>query len=216
MAVDAVAASSQRDVHPLWHAALDAGDELGIDAHLEERAALGASRELGIDDLVVVRPKRAFAVHSNQEVDVPDPGAVEQGGLVDDVGTFMHEAERSRCITLDVFELGSGVGRMACTGCVARLDDDSTVDDLVTELAQVGEEALLVLQAALLEDGELGVIARRPVHLLLESRSLEHAQVLAFQESDQVARRIDGSSVFHELHQRTSRTAASVATCATG
>jgi len=75
----------------------------------------------------------------------------------------VHEPERSRRITLDASEPGARVV------CLALIGGDTSVDDLVAELAQVGEEPFLVLQPALLQDGQLGVIACGPLDPLLEA-----------------------------------------------
>ena len=206
MAVDAVPAPAQGHMHALRHAPLDASYELGIDAHLQERSALGATGQLGIDDLVVVRTHQAFAVDPHEEIDVAKPDAVEERRLVDHVRTRMHQRLSSRRVPLDTLLVGrvtAGVGR------------DAPVDDLVTELAEIGEEALLVLQSAFLENGELRILPRRPLDGTLERRALEHSQVLALEKPDEVGCRKDDASVFQALHQCVSAMEASLAAHAT-
>src|SRR5207249_4798639 len=131
MTVDPVAAAPECDVHQRWHAALDGGQQVRVDAHLQERAALGAACQLGVNHLVVVLTQGALAINPPQEVDVSKPGAIEERGLVDDVRPLVHELEGSGSVALDVFKPASPVTRVRC---------EPAVYDLVAKLPQVGKE----------------------------------------------------------------------------
>src|SRR5207249_6274460 len=81
-------AVAEHQVHTLGLAALHASQQLGVERRLEQRRGLGAACELGVDGLVA---ERADAL---EEVRVAEPAAIEERGLVDNVGARAHGLER--------------------------------------------------------------------------------------------------------------------------
>ena len=69
-------------------------EQVRVDADLEQRAALDGPSELRVGDLVAPRPEARGSIDPEQEVGVADPAAVEERGLVDDVGTAAHRGQR--------------------------------------------------------------------------------------------------------------------------
>ncbi len=146
-------------------------------------------RELGVHDLVAPGPEGARRLDAHEEVGIPEPAAVEEGGLVDDVVTA---ADR-----------GLGGGGAAAQPFAPILDGLVRVDarDLPSRGFEIGQVALLVGEPALLQDVELRVRAHRPPHQARRRGQLQSGQVLAGQEPDEVRGREDGLAV-DELHGR--------------
>ena len=82
------------DVDLLGLDALDAGDALGVGAHLEDGGRLHRPGELGVGDLVGPVAEPARASHPREEVGVARPPTVEEDGLVDDVGALFASRRR--------------------------------------------------------------------------------------------------------------------------
>ena len=91
------------DVHPLRPAALDASDLLGVEAELEDVRGPRVARELRVERLV------AAVRLAHDEVGEPAPGAVDEGGLVDDlaaIAAWPLRSGRRRRSQLDLPGLG--------------------------------------------------------------------------------------------------------------
>ena len=186
-------AAAERDVQPLRADALDPFELVDVRADLQDRARLDVAGELGVGDLVVVRaPDRRpiRVVDPQQEVGVAAPRPVEERRLVDDVGAGGHRGDRF-----------GGRGSQS----VALILDRPVRFDLdrrASRRLQVGEVALLVLEAALADDVELGIVAHRPLDEVGQGGPLELGEVLAGQIGDQVRRGEDGSPI-DQLHAST-------------
>ena len=84
-------------VEPFGLNSLQLRQLVDIAADLQDRAGLDVPRQLRVGDLVVKRavdawPIRRFA--AQQEVGVPPPPAIEEGGLVDDLRAGCHRLDR--------------------------------------------------------------------------------------------------------------------------
>ena len=126
-----------------------------------------------------------------QEVREPEPGAVEEARLVDDVVTAEDR-------------LAGGVGRRAIALALAArplVPGQLELLDMAAVRDERREVALLVLVAALPGSIELRVDPVRPLDVSGERTELEIRQVRALQEPDQVRRRVDRLAV-DELHPR--------------
>ncbi len=66
------------DMDVLRHDALEACEQVRVDADLEERPALDGSSQLRVGDLVAPRPEARSSVDPKQEVREADPAAVEE------------------------------------------------------------------------------------------------------------------------------------------
>ena len=186
-------AAAQRHVHPLGFDALDPGQQLDVRADLEHGARLDVAGELGVRHLVVVRAETRWSVRgldAEQEVGVAAPRSVEEGGLVDDVGT-----------------LGDGVagrgGRRA--QLIAAVLDRAVELDAGHGLplgVQIVEEALLVLEPALADDVQLRVVAFRSHGHARHRGALELRQMLAGEIADEVRGGVDRPAV-DRLHVAT-------------
>ena len=84
-------------VEPLRGDALEALEQVRVDAHLQDRAALDRAGELRVADVVApIAERRARAVRTlEQEVGMAAPATVEEGRLEDDVGAIAHRVERA-------------------------------------------------------------------------------------------------------------------------
>src|SRR6185437_95201 len=80
-----VGAVAEGQHQPLRVGALQRGEEVAVEGHLEEGGGSGVAGQLGVDDVVAERPEGRGAVGADEEVGVAEPGAVEEGALVDDV-----------------------------------------------------------------------------------------------------------------------------------
>lgn len=84
-------AGSEYDVHVLRADALKLLEQVGVEAQLDEEVGLGPSRELGIEDLVAERAEGGGgAIDAFDKVGKATPVAVDEGGLVHDVGPAEH------------------------------------------------------------------------------------------------------------------------------
>ena len=118
------------------------GQQVAVERELQHVRRLGVTAELGVDDFVAVVAERGGARHLAQEVRVADEVAVQEGGLVDEVGAGVEGEEGLR-------------GRL---GWVARclLDLDDGAAGAFHFAFQVGQVRSLELVAALEE--QLGVL----------------------------------------------------------
>ncbi len=74
--------------------ALERGQQLRVDAALQDRRRLGFPSQLRVGDLIAVVPKLAWPVDPNEEVRMAPPAAVEERALVDDVDAAPHCGDR--------------------------------------------------------------------------------------------------------------------------
>ncbi len=166
--------------------ALEALDLLGVRAHLEEGGGLHPAGELGVGDLVGPGAEvRARALDLQEEVGVAAPAAVEERGLVDDVGTGPHGGEG---LGLGGGERGDGVAGHG------DLDDGPALGD------QPFDVLGLVLAAAARQHVEHGVVTLRAVALAAGGGQLELGEVLARGEAGEVARAERERSVIEKVH----------------
>ena len=96
-------AGAELDVEPLRHAPDDAAHLLGVEAELEHVRRLPVPRELRVDDFVGAVPL------ADDEVREPAPVAVDEAGLVDDVGAG---AERLLGLARRTLPVPVGVGEL--------------------------------------------------------------------------------------------------------
>ena len=134
--------------------------------------------QLRVPDLVAPRAEVAGPLHSTQEVRVAKPPAIEEHGLVDDVGAGTHGVQRGVSLTRDSF--GVRVSLLRCD-----------LGDRDAFSGQLFEEASFVLKSALRDAVEHRVSAHRPGEVALEGSALEVREVPALKESDEVRRRVD-------------------------
>jgi len=186
--LDLSRAPAEGDVHPLGLEPLDPRELIHVRADLEEGARLGVARELGVHDLVAPGTEGARRLDTHEEVGVPEPAAVEERGLVDDV--------------VPAADGGLGVGGGAAKLGAAIRDGLVPLDprDPTARGLQVGQIALLVGHSALLQDVQLRVLAHRPLHQARRGRELERGQMLAGEEADEIRGREDGLAA-DDLHE---------------
>ena len=111
------------------------------------------------------------------------PGAVEERGLVDDVGAGGHRGDRL---------VG---GRPQLVAAVLDGPVEGDLDDRPPGGLEVGAVARLVVEAAMADDVELGVVAHRPMDEPGERGALELGQVLAGEVADEIGGGVDGPAV---------------------
>ncbi len=189
-----LAPAAEHDVHRLRRHALDDGQLLDVRADLEHGAGLDMPRQLRVRDLVMPWPPDRWAfgvVHPEQEVGVPEPAPIEEGGLVDDVRAARHGGKRFSRLAADL---------LAPLLVVTPLDGD----DGAPLFAQLAEVALLVLDAAPADDVELAIVAVRPLYEARERRALEGGEMLAGQVAHEIRGGKDGRAV-NELHRSLQR-----------
>ena len=147
-------------------------------------------RQLRVRDLVVVRAPDRWPVRSvlaPKEVGVPEPSAVEEGRLEDDVDARGHGFDRlSRLPPQPIATL------LVLVALDRRHPEPS--------IAQIGEVASLMLESAPADDVELAILAHRLRHETRQRRPLERGEVLAGQVADEVGCREDGLAV-DQLHR---------------
>ena len=103
-----VVAARRHHHHPLGPASLHSGQQVGVQAQLQQRPRLGLLRQLGVGDLVVVVAESTVArvagavsvgagrVDPQQEVGPAAPAVVVQGRLRDHLGPVPHRRQRGR------------------------------------------------------------------------------------------------------------------------
>ena len=180
-------------MEPFGPDSLDPFQLVDIRADLEDRAGLDVAGELGVGDLVVERtPDRrpVGVVHAEQEVGVTAPRPIEERGLVDDVGSGRHGRD------------GRGGGLTELVAAILDRAVEVDPDDASAFGLELREVALLVLEASLADDIELGIGPHRPVDETGHRRPLERGQMLAGEIGDQVRGGVDGPPV-DRLHDAT-------------
>ncbi len=184
--LDGPGAAAESDVEPFRPDALDPLQLVDVRADLEDGARLDVAGELRVGHLVVVRPpdrRPCLVVDTQQEVGVAAPRPVEERRLVDDVGARGHRVDR----------LGGGGTELVAAILDGAIELDR--DGLATGGGEVGEIALFVLEPALADDVELGVVAHGAPHEAGERRALELGQVLAGEVRDEVGGGVDRSPI---------------------
>ena len=78
---------AEDDVDALRLDALSGGEQLAVEAELEDEVGLGAAGELGVGDLIAVGAEGGGPIDAEEEVGVATQPVAEEGRLVDDVGT---------------------------------------------------------------------------------------------------------------------------------
>jgi hypothetical protein len=156
--------------------ALQGLEPFGIDAHLHQGADLEVAGELGVGDVVgpVAEPAGALVV-ADQEVGMAAPPAIEERGLVDDVGAALHGVQR----------------QLLRSGEVVRTMD---LDD-VQRPAHLGEDRPLVSVAERADERGAGVVAGRRSAQAEGDLLLQRRQVRAGKVADQVGRAQHHASV---------------------
>ena len=146
--------------------ALDAGDCVGVGAELEDGRGLHRAGELGVGHLVGPVAEVARAVDPLEEVGVARPAAVDEDGLVDDVG-----AARASRATVSAARASRSARVLVSSEMVT------------TGRARVGlllgEVRLLVLGAAAGEHVEERVVPLGPLDLAAGRGELELGEVRA-------------------------------------
>ncbi len=201
-------APAEDDVQVLGLPALDGRQLLDVGADLEDRRRLDVAGELGVGDLVVPRPQRGVRLTggvaaAEEEVGVAAPGPVEERRLVHDVRAAAHRGDR---LLGRGAQLGTGVARRRLADGLERRDGRPVLvdlDDPEPRLAEVLEVPLLVLDAALRDEVDGGIVADRLADEAREGRALELEPVVAGEEPDEIGRGVDGASV-DQLHARPS------------
>jgi hypothetical protein len=137
-------------VHPLGQPSLDAPDLLGVKGELKDVRRLARPRELRVGDVV-----RAIGLPLD-EVRVPDPPVMLEGGLVHDLHTRPDRRLR-----------------------LSRIGGRRDLPSLRPQLLEVGGLVLLALAA-----NEIGlrVVDGDPSELAAGDRQLERAQMLTLEE----------------------------------
>lgn len=128
-------------------------------------------------------------VDAAEEVGVATPGAVEEGGLIDDVRAAGHGGFGGA---------GRGAQPLAAVVDGAVGGDGEDRPPLVREGVQV---ARLVLEAAAVENVEDRVVEARALDQAVQGSALERGQVLAGEEGDEVGGGEDRGAV-DALHGR--------------
>ncbi len=172
-------AATEHDLHVLRLHALDAGQLLDVAADLEHGTGLDVPRQLRVGDLIVIWPPDRGSLRRLdplQEVGVAEPSAIEKCGLEDDIGARCHGRDRLLGLATD-----------ALTALVNVVPSD--LDHGAPARRQIGEVALLVLEASLADHVKLGVRAHRSLHESRQRRALQRRQMLAGQVSNEVSRR---------------------------
>ena len=157
MAFDRGFAAAERDLDVLGRRALDPRQQVGVGAQLDEGAGPDLVGQLGVGDLVAPGPEGARLLDAQQEVRVPEPAAVEERRLVDDV--------------VAATDRGLGLGDLAPQpiasrgGAAVRVRPARVRFDAghpATHRNEPLEIPGLVLEAALADEVQLRVGANRP------------------------------------------------------
>lgn len=128
--------------------------------------------ELRIDHLVAKRAQAARPLDPHQEVGAADPSAVEQDSLVDDVRACPQGG------------LGRACSRDPPLLAGPRLHGND--HDFASSRAVTIEHALLVLDAALLQEPAFELVLRGALESPLRHRDVEHGLVSALGEPAEI------------------------------
>ena len=185
--LDVRCAVARDDGDRLGRDPLDLFEEIAVDAHLDDGGRLDPLRELRVGDVVrVIAEHRRPVVATDQEVRVATPAPVEEGCLEDHVGARVHRRHG--------LVVGGAQVRRGCRHAARHLDDR------VAGCFELGDVATLVLVAALLEQLELRIVAKRLLDLAACPRQLERDEVVALEEADEV-RGADDQRAVDQLHR---------------
>ena len=172
--------------------ALEPLQEVGVDAHLDDRGGLHPACELGIRDVVaVVAEVRRPAVPADEEVRVAAPATVEEGGLEDDVVAAPHRGQR---LVLGRSEL---IGRVR--------DPQLDLVDAATLVTEAAEIRLLVVVAASADELELRIVPKWFLDRPGGAELLERDQMVALEEADEIGGGDDQRAVGMQLHGTSAR-----------
>ena len=153
---------------------LHPGQQVAVERELQHVRRLGVAAELGVDDFVAVVAERGGTRHLAQEVRVADEVAVQEGGLVNEVGAG--RAGRR------------GLRRRTWLGCQVLGDFDDGAAGALHFAFQVGQVRSLELVAAFEE--QLGVLVGLGLcafkRLVVERAQVECRQVRALVEVHEV------------------------------
>jgi len=173
-AVDLRAPARVREVHQSRKPVLHPPEHLRVRGDLQHRSRLRRARELGVHHLVRPHPVRRRALDADEEVRPPEPPAVEERSLIDDVRARAHQLERL-------------VGRSR------ELPDDVTVPVRLRRLghaepfgAVASQDRLLVLVSTAAKHLAARILEVRLTDLAPHPRALERREVPAREEPAQV------------------------------
>ena len=192
MAFDSPGAAAQGDVHELGLDALDGRQRFHVGADLEQGRGLDVASELRVHHLVAPAAQGAGPFHAHQEVGQPEPPAVEERRLVDDVVAPPDRLFRGRRRGSQPFESRGG-RRVVIAGVHSR-----HAPPVAFERRQI---AGLVLEASPRNQIDLRIEPDRPLHQPGHRRQLQADEMLAGQEADEIRRGKDGVAT-DELHRR--------------
>ena len=83
----------RHDVHQLGRQSLDVGDDLRVQAELEDRPTAGFPSQLCVHDLVGVGPEPARTIHASQNIGASKPAPILEGWLHDHVMPGPHRGD---------------------------------------------------------------------------------------------------------------------------
>jgi hypothetical protein len=181
---------TEDDVHRLRRCSLQPLEMCRVLAQLQQRLGADPARELGVRCLVGEPPPGARRVDTHEEVRTAEPAAVEECRLVDDVIAVTHR--------LDGLGLeGAEVRRRA------RIPITAVFEGLDPQPA-LGERLEVVLLVSGAETREHLAERRGIARNLLAcgNAPLERDEVAACEIVAEVGRRVDGTPVLEEPHQR--------------
>src|SRR3984893_3569542 len=170
--------------------ALQTRDLERVLAQLQQRLGANVARELRVANLVRVRAQHARRVDLEEKVCAPDPLAVEERGLVDDVPSFAHRLQRLCRSALELI-LGGGGPR--------NIVGESL--DAATALHKQLERVVLMSRAGLAQQGGHLRLGARQVFSKRRATA-ELRQVVACEEVREVGGGEDQPAVAELAHQR--------------
>ncbi|MEQ9398178.1 MAG: hypothetical protein RJQ04_03330 [Longimicrobiales bacterium] len=184
---------TEGEVHRLRYHTLHSGEQLRVEADLEDGARLRLPGELGVHDLVRPTTEVARTLDAPEEVGAPLPAPVVEDTLVDDVGPTPHQVQR---VCRGGFEARVHIRPVVLRGRrrLGRLLDGQT-------LGAVGVEDLLLVRLPALAQhvGARIRVGGRAVEGSLQSPLLEGRQVMAREERADVGGGVD-RAVAGSLH----------------
>ena len=155
--------------------ALGGGEQLAVEAELEDEVGLGAAGELGVGDLVAVGAEVGGPIDAEEEVGVAAQPVAEEGRLVDDVGTGAQGL-----LGLDGGGLQSGAGAV-----IGKRD----LDDLPALGLQRLEVASLVLVSLASQQLRISTPVGRIPNLPPSTSQVQRRQMVTGEKVVQVAGR---------------------------
>ena len=173
-------------MHVFRRYALHLLEQVRVQDHLQQGASLGRACELGIDDFVRPGAERARCFNAQQEVRPAAPGRVEQCALIHDVDAGFHSCDgllmQSRpflhaLVLRNIYDLGNGLAGDA-------------------EVLEIG---LLVLEAALAEHVERGVVEIGRVGAALCCPAAQQCELRAAEKVAEIGRKED-QAAFTRVH----------------